>query len=82
MREGGIFWERLSVSVRYVEVHTILCYSATDFLESRRMETAPTSIEVILRPTLDQSDEPSDSRGSLSLCDTTSLHACSSVYST
>ena len=37
-----------------------------DFLESRRMETAPTSIEVLLRPTLGQSDEPSDLRGSLS----------------
>ena len=30
------------------------------------METAPTSIEVILRPTLGQSDEPSDLRGSQS----------------
>ena len=30
------------------------------------METAPTSIEVFLRPTLGQSDEPSDLRGSLS----------------
>ena len=29
------------------------------------METAPTSIEVILRPTLGQSDEPFDLRGSL-----------------
>ena len=28
-----------------------------DFLGSRRMETAPTSIEVLLRPTLGQSDE-------------------------
>ena len=37
-----------------------------DFLGSRLMETAPTSIEVILRPTLGQSDEPSDLRGSLS----------------
>ena len=44
------------------------------------METAPTSIEVLLRPTLGQSDEPSDLRRSLS--DTTSLHACPSVYST
>ena len=35
-----------------------------DFLGSRRMETAPTSIEVLLRPTLGQSDEPSDLRGS------------------
>ena len=37
-----------------------------DFLGSRRMETAPKSIEVILRPTQSQSDEPSDLRGSLS----------------
>ena len=36
------------------------------FLGSRRMGTAPTSIEVILRPTQSQSDEPSDLRGSLS----------------
>ena len=33
---------------------------------SRPMETAPTSIEVLLRPTQSQSDEPSDLRGSLS----------------
>ena len=37
-----------------------------DFLGSRRMETAPTSIEVLLRLTQSQSDEPSDLRGSLS----------------
>ena len=30
------------------------------------MNTAPTSIEVLLRPTQSQSDEPSDLRGSLS----------------
>ena len=29
---------------------------------TRRMETAPESIEVILRPTQSQSDEPSDLR--------------------
>ena len=34
--------------------------------EFRRMETAPTSIEVLLRPTQSQSDEPSDLSGSLS----------------
>ena len=34
------------------------------FLGSRRMETAPTSIEVLLRHTQSQSDEPSDLRGS------------------
>ena len=37
-----------------------------DFLGSRRMETVPTSIEVLLRPTQSQSDEPSDLRGCLS----------------
>ena len=37
-----------------------------DFLGFRRMETAPTSIEVLLRPTQSQSNEPSDLRGSLS----------------
>ena len=37
-----------------------------DFLGSRRMETALTSIEVLLRPTQSQSDEPSNLRGSLS----------------
>ena len=36
------------------------------FFRSRQMETAPTSIEVLLRPTQSQSDEPSDLRGSLS----------------
>ena len=36
------------------------------FLRSRRMETAPTYIEILLRQTLGQSDEPSDLRGSLS----------------
>ena len=30
------------------------------------METAPTSIEILLRPSQSQSDEPSDLRGSLS----------------
>ena len=47
-----------------------------DFLGSRRIETAPTSIEVILRPTLGQSDEPSDLRGSLRL---TTRHRCTHV---
>ena len=35
-----------------------------DFLRSRRMETALTFIEVLLRSTLGQSDEPLDLRGS------------------
>ena len=37
-----------------------------DFLGHRRMETAHPSIEVLLRPTQSQSDEPSDLRGFLS----------------
>ena len=41
-----------------------------DFLGSRWMGTAPTSIEVLLRPILGQSDEPSDLR---SLSPTTRL---------
>ena len=44
-----------------------------DFLGSCRIETAPTSIEVLLRPTQSQSDEPSDLRGSLS---PTTRHRC------
>ena len=44
-----------------------------DFLESRRMETVPTSIGVLLRPTQSQSDEPSDLRGSMS---PTTRHRC------
>ena len=47
-----------------------------DFLGSRRMETAPTSIEVLLRPTQSQSDEQSDLRGSLS---PTTGHRCTYV---
>ena len=44
----------------------VLSHHIVDFLVSRRMETAPTSIEVFLRPTLVQSDEPSDLRDYLS----------------
>ena len=40
------------------------------------MKTAPTSIVVILRPTLVQSDERSDLRGSLS---PTTRHRCTHV---
>ena len=47
-----------------------------DFLGSRRMETAPMSIKVLLRPTLGQSDEPYDSRVSLS---PTTRHRCTHV---
>ena len=57
----------LSVSVCYVAVRTTVlprhgCYRTTlwIFWGSRRMETAPSSIEALLRPTLAQSNEPSD----------------------
>ena len=45
-----------------------------------RMGTVPTSIEVLLRPTQSQSDEPSDLLGSHS--HKTTVHACPSVYGT
>ena len=50
-------------------IHGLIYVPSTpccEFLGFRRMETAPTSIEVLLRPTHSQSDEPSDLRGSLS----------------
>ena len=67
----------LSVSVCYVAVRTIVlprhgCFPTT-FLGSRRMETVPTSIEIILRSTLVQSDKPSNLRGFLS---PTTRHRC------
>ena len=40
------------------------------------METAPTPIEVLLRPTLGQSGEPSDLHGSLS---PTTRHHCKHI---
>ena len=47
-----------------------------DFLGSRWMETAPTSIDILLRPTLGQSDKPSDLRGSLSPA---TRHCCTHI---
>ena len=47
-----------------------------DVLGSRQMETAPTFIEILLRPTLCQSNDPSDLRGSLS---PTTRHRCTHV---
>ena len=44
----------------------VLSLHIVGFLGSRRMETAPRSIKVILRPTLGQSDESSDLRCYLS----------------
>ena len=47
------------------------------------MKTAPTSIEVLLRPTQSQSDEPSDLLGSLSPTTRHDIAArCPSVYGT
>ena len=54
----------------------VLSHHIVDFLGSRRMKTAPTSMEVILRPTLRQSDEPFHLRGSLS---PTTQHRCTHV---
>ena len=77
--------ELVSVSACYVAVGTIVlsrhgCFHTTflDFLGSRRMETAPTFIEVLLLPTLVQSDEPFDLRGSLS---PTTRHRCCACMS-
>ena len=59
-------------------IHSLMCQvlHIVDFLGSRRMETAPTSILVLFRPTKSQSDEPSDLRGSLS---PTTRHRCTHV---
>ena len=54
----------------------VLSHHIVGFLGSRWMETAPTSIEVFLRPTLGQSDEPSDLCGSLR---PTTRHRCTHV---
>ena len=54
----------------------VLSHHIVDFLGSRRMETAPAPIEVSLRPTLVQSGEPFDLRGSLS---PTTRHRCTHV---
>ena len=52
--------------ISFMALYMCQVHHIVDFLGSRRMETAPTSIEVLLRPTQSQSDEPSDLRGSLS----------------
>ena len=67
------------IKLFYIPSKFALCakYShIVDFLGSSRMATAPTSIEVLLRPTLRQPDEPSDLRGSLS---PTTRHRCTHV---
>ena len=54
------------IMISFMALYMCQVLHILDFLGSRRMETAPTSIEVLLRPTQSQSDEPSDLRGSLS----------------
>ena len=66
--QDGICICMLSGSTHYCDIAPrVLSHHIVDFLGSRGMESAPTSIEVLLRPNLAQSDEPSDLRGSLSL---------------
>ena len=69
-----IYWAQLPI---WKIINGSECYRTwhhiVDFPGSRWMKTAPTSIEVLLRPTLVQSDEPSDLRGSLS---PTTRHRC------
>ena len=57
----------------------VLSHHIVDFLVSRQMETAPTSIEVLLRPTLVQSDEPFDLHGSLSLATRHAARMCQCI---
>ena len=54
----------VSFMISFVALY--MCTPCCGILGSRRMETAPMSIEVLLRPTQNQSDEASDLRGSLS----------------
>ena len=52
--------------ISFMALYMCQVLQIVDFFGSLQMETAPTSIEVLLRPTQSQSDEPSDLRGSLS----------------
>ena len=57
------------IKLFFIRSNIVLCAKyphIVDFLGSRRMETALASIEILLHPTLGQSDEPSDFCGSLS----------------
>ena len=65
-RHGSNLEGLLSFMISFMALYMCQVLHVVDFLGSRRMETAPTSIEVLLRPTQSQSDEPSDLRGSLS----------------
>ena len=63
--------------ISFIALCAFQVISIVDFL----VETAPTSIEVLLRPTQSQSDEPSDLRGSLSPQHDIAAR-CPSVYGT
>ena len=56
----------LPFTISFMALYMCQVLHVVDFLGSRRMETAPTSIEVFLHPTQSQSDEPSDLHGFLS----------------
>ena len=66
-RHGSNLARPLSFMISFMALYMCQVLHIVDFLGSRRMETAPTSIKVLLRPTQSQSDEPSDLRGSLSV---------------
>ena len=67
--------------IKFITLCACQVLHIVDFLGSRRIKTAPTSIEVLLRPTQGQSDEPSDLRGSLSPT-TDFAERCPCVYGT
>ena len=64
------------IIIHDINSHMCQVLHKVDFFGSRRIETAPTSIELTLRPTQSESDEPSDLRGSLS---PTTRHCCTHV---
>ena len=65
-RHGSNLQGLLSFIISLMALYICQVLHVVDTLGSRRMETAPTTIEVLLRPAQSQSDEPSDLRGSLS----------------
>ena len=65
-------------AIFYSKQIRLMCQVLTHcgFSEASRIETAPTSIEALLRSALGQSDEPFELRGSLI---TTTRHRCTHV---
>ena len=70
LRRIKLFFSPSKFALRAKYSHSV------DFPGSRRMETEPTSIKVLLCPALGQSDESSELRGSLS---PTTRHRCTHV---